>query len=310
MLCKNCGYDNSKLNTPCKKCGFSYTENFTVIKDQETKQRPKFHFLFLVFLMISTGILYYFIIYNQCNLPIKYSIGNIDSRFNISKEEAIAYSKESAEKWNTALKTTVLEYDENAELKIDFIYDERQENLDKLKSEMSDLDISDSSISETRETINNKIAQYETDMDSYNDKVSYWNSAGGAPTSIYNALQNEKKELERRRVNLTSAIQLLNNKIDTYNENLTELKNEIEEENSKVEVQGVYKGGENEIDIFTFGTKNELKVVLIHELGHAIGGGHTDNPESIMYYLIQDQDYDDPELMAEDIEMVQNTCHI
>ncbi len=278
--------------------------------EKTVTKKSRRYYLILVPLLIAASLSYYFIFSNRCNLPVEFSIGSIDGRFGVTEEDALSYAKDSAEKWNKAMGKTVLVYNENAELKINFVYDYRQENLDELKSEMSNLDISDASIKEAKVAISNKITQYESDLKDYNSRVAYWNSVGGAPTITYNELQNEREELEQRRKDLTKAITLLDSEIDSYNKGLSQLKQEIEEKKETTEVQGVYKGSDKVIDIYTFGEIDELKVVLMHEFGHAIGADHADNPKSIMYYLIEDQDYSNASLTSEDIQLVKDACGI
>ena len=51
--------------------------------------------------------------------------------------------------------------------------------------------------------------------------------------------------------------------------------------------QGDYQG--DKINIYQFKNRDELVLVLAHELGHALGIDHVDNPESIMYRQMGEQ---------------------
>ncbi|NBV41763.1 hypothetical protein EBR96_03220 [bacterium] len=60
-------------------------------------------------------------------LPIRYSIGRVDKRFGISESqlrEAISLAEEI---WETPLKMELFEYDPSAALKINLVYDGRQQ---------------------------------------------------------------------------------------------------------------------------------------------------------------------------------------
>jgi len=51
--------------------------------------------------------------------------------------------------------------------------------------------------------------------------------------------------------------------------------------------QGDYQG--DKISIYTFLDEAELVRVLVHEFGHALGIGHVENSESMMYHLMSNQ---------------------
>ena len=72
--------------------------------------------------------------------------------------------------------------------------------------------------------------------------------------------------------------------------------------------QGEYNG--SQINIYQFRDLPELRLVLAHELGHALGMNHTENSASIMYYLMQDQDMDAPALSPEDQAVFSRICGV
>lgn len=47
--------------------------------------------------------------------------------------------------------------------------------------------------------------------------------------------------------------------------------------------QGLYYA--DGIDIYFFEDKDDLRITIAHELGHALGIGHTDDPATLMYPL-------------------------
>jgi len=49
-------------------------------------------------------------------------------------------------------------------------------------------------------------------------------------------------------------------------------------------------------------------LALAHELGHTLGIGHVDNPQSVMYYLMGEQDLKNPHLTKEDLDALKNVC--
>lgn len=296
--CKYCGASLLKDAIYCRGCGVN-------IKNLKKKR-------WLPFLVIGLLVIIIWAYYpsNDCNLPVKYSIGKVDSRFNLTRDEIANISKDASNRWNNAFGKNILAYDENAALKIDLVYDERQANLDKLRSELSSLNFADMSIGSAKDRLENMISDYEYDLDQYNSDVDYWNSLGGAPSWEYNRLRNEKWDLDDRRTDLIRAANLLDSRIENFNNDMVKLRNELAQNQDKVEIQGLYKQEENKIDIYTFGDNEELRFVLMHELGHALGGEHTNNSSSIMYYLIDQQDFANPAPKQDDLDSINNKCHI
>ncbi len=70
--------------------------------------------------------------------------------------------------------------------------------------------------------------------------------------------------------------------------------------------QGDYRG--NEINIYQFSEIDELKLVLAHELGHALELDHVEKPESIMYYLMDKQNLAFLQLTEEDKNALKIKC--
>lgn len=102
--------------------------------------------------------------------------------------------------------------------------------------------------------------------------------------------------------------QLLNLQTANYNENLDSLQSELNSRKNLIVTQGEFDPNTDTIDIYTFGNQDELRLVLMHEFGHALGLGHAKQPNSIMYELLDQQDLKNPTLSAEDIAMLQNRC--
>lgn len=265
--------------------------------------KKRYHFFVVI------AVLAVFLYFAFANFPIKYSVGQVDNRFGVSKKEVINLSKDAARRWNDALGKKVLVYDANASLTIDFIYDKRQANLDKLKTEIANLNLARTNASNTKQQLEREIGLYEIDLKQFNRDVDFWNTFGRFKWDAkkrYQILQDRELELEDRRSDLMREVQLLDESIQTHNSDLANLQNELKEKESKVEKAGVYKQQENKIEVYMFVNKRHLRLLLMHEFGHAIGAKHTKNPISIMYDRIGKQNLEDPRPQKEDIDAVKN----
>jgi predicted Zn-dependent protease len=50
--------------------------------------------------------------------------------------------------------------------------------------------------------------------------------------------------------------------------------------------------------------------VLAHEFGHALGLDHVEDPQAIMYYLMDKQNIKDLKLTTDDINALKKGCNI
>jgi len=269
-------------------------------------------FLPVIIVLAIIGAAYYFLythyLANPCGAPIHYAIGNVDSRFKISSAEVEKEAEDAANRWNTESGENLFVYDPNSSMKINLVYDQRQTNVDKINAEIGSLDTSGNAIETVRKKIQTEVASYQKDLADYNATVQHWNSQGGAPADVYTQLQSEKANLDQRLAKINSEVKLFNEQIDTHNSNISQLNSEIEENQNKIITEGLYYTAEKKIDIFTFGNEEELRLVLMHELGHALSLDHDKQPTSIMYPILGQQNLSDPKPSTEDVNTYHTTC--
>ncbi len=243
-----------------------------------------------------------------CDTPLDFAIGEIDQRFKINEEDLISNSEAAAKRWNDGKGRQILRYNQKAGLRINMVYDERQARIDTVNQKLAGINQSENSIGGWRESLNLLVSQYEKNIQEYNDKIDYWNTRSDMPADVYSSLQNERLNLEQDRDNINQSAELLNVRINNYNSNLTEFKNELGREQGRVETEGEFSALTNEINIFTFENKDELGLVLTHEFGHVLGIDHAANEKSIMYYLLSGKDIKNTQLSDEDLNMLANEC--
>lgn len=253
--------------------------------------------------------LLYFMSRPLCGLPVPFEIGSADKRFNIKSEDFEKSISSAVSVWNRQTAQSVFSPSSEG-VKISLIYDERQEKIDKLNSESNSILKDESNLDSMSEKFARLSEKYKRDLTEFNKQVEYWNGQGGAPEEEYNKLKQTESKLADTRTTLNEMSALLNEKVEEHNSQVDDYNQEVEESKGKIITQGEYDPNNNTINIYTFGDIEELTFVIAHELGHATNLDHVDNPKSLMYYLVQDQDIKNPTLTDEDKQQFIKTCNL
>ncbi len=273
-----------------------------------------------------------FLIKEPCGQSIKYSLGQIDSQFNLSAEEFKLLTVEAEELWEKSANRNLFEYDETATFKINLIFDERQmQTIDseKLGNDLKNLESEREALINQYGSLNNayikklaeykkEAANYEAELKKYNKDVKYWNDRGGAPEDEYADLKKERKKLkglasnlEKQRLEINGLATQTNQVVKKENQVISEYNMDVATYQSKYGEsrefeKGVFDGGG--INVYQYKEKDDLRLTLIHEFGHALGLGHLENPQAIMYYLMGEQEMQNPALTPEDLQELKRAC--
>ena len=252
------------------------------------------------------GLIVYFILYPDCSSPLKYKLGSIDPQFELSKEKVLYELLEAENVWESFKQSNLFEYDENAidpDIVIDFVFDQRQKKLIATQAIDIEIDTYYKELSvyedaatkyETRLSKYEKEArQLEADVEERNKAMEVWNA--GRKTD-----EQEWKKFDDEYRRLTATLEYLNKEsisietdfknLDRARINLNQKKKSLSE-SSKEQISsdlppenGIWDPEAKKISIYRFLNDRELKWLLAHEFGHALGLEHVEYPRSVMYY--------------------------
>ncbi len=268
-----------------------------------------------------------------CKQTIVYRLGSLDPRFGLSESAAKDMLKQAETPWEKVAGRELFVLDQQkGEVVVNFVFDERQERTQEEKK----LTQAEEETNQTQESINatydqlgkefdsrsatyeKRVKDYEAHLAQYNHEVDKLNQSGAATEDDVTRLESEAKNLnkefasiENERLSLNKLAERINalsgkeqQVVNGYNQKLQDFQERFQD--NGLFDQGDYGG--KELNIYQFKDQEDLRMVLMHELGHSLGLEHVENPRSIMYYLMQDQDTKHPALSEEDKKAFLNIC--
>ncbi len=247
------------------------------------------------------------------DIRVWYRIGKIDPRHNITETEVREIAREAELMWERAIGQNLIHYKGSSAFEINILWGELSEYQERRSQAYALLhgmrlrvDAAERKLKEVDDLTKQVEASYLRDREAYlrnlkvhNEEVVTWNRKGGAPPDVYRRLGQRSEELRadsealeirreafNRQVGVVEALGAeYDARIDEHNRSLDSFKKQFPGEQTMD--QGMYRG--NGIDVYYFEDADDLRITIAHEMGHALGIGHTDDPGTLMYPIKSDK---------------------
>ncbi|OEC91965.1 matrixin family metalloprotease [Acinetobacter sp. YK3] len=258
--------------------------------------------------------------------PLRYRIADLDPRLNITQQQMIELSQQAAAIWAKDTGQNYFVYDPEASFVIHLVFDQRQvrsmkrsENLNQLEQEQQHWLDQNQQLQHLKQSVARSETQLELQkIDYQNNQQKYQQAVQNLKASTKNQkqiarLEQQQHTLQQQSVDLEAKIAEHNQLVQQFNrqtEQSKQLHQQLAESvaafNQTFKPQILHKGQFHgqQIFIYEFSSMDDLRLTLAHEFGHALGLKHTQDPKSLMYPRIKEQNAKDFQLTATDLELL------
>ena len=154
---------------------------------------------------------------------------------------------------------------------------------------------------------------FEQQLEQYNRQVQQINQSGGLHPSQQEVFAGKKQEiqqhlwsLEHEIAQFNQHIHQLNQQVDALNQLNQDIDVSIQQFNARFQPRLFDKGSFDgqAIRIYEFQSKDDLRLTLAHEFGHALGLAHHNDPYALMYPMLKEQQLQNFQLRPADLDLL------
>ena len=280
-----------------------------------------------------------------CEVPVLWRVDGIDPRFGLSEADAAGAVRAAAFLWESALGRVLLFRESDEGIPIRFEYDERQEETRVRQTRIAEVDAEARALEESaddlelvRSRLESRRSIHQARLTAYRDRlatleemVEFWNARGGAPAEEVERLRQLEAEVDQLRASANATAVEVNRLVDALNRETEAHNLRVDEANRRraairdaYPIQVVQSGEylestrgigpltlsrDAEIRIYQFEDRDHLTLVVAHELGHALGLGHTGIEGTLMAAEgVGAAGMGPPDVTAEDVAALRELC--
>ena len=273
-----------------------------------------------------------------CERPLSYRITELDPRHDIDRRELEREVAEAAALWEDAAGRSLFRpVRGEADLEIRLVYGEVQAHLQRQRARREELERDQDrhrdrwetfrerveQLERRRERHEQEVAEHERRQERLAERVERWNRGEIERTpQARERLESEQEALQREAASINERAEALQDRAAELERRQEELLAEQEALRERVErfnrgaerLQG-FQAGQYErqgrtgrITVYQFRDRAELRTILAHELGHALGIEHVEGRRSVMYPTMSAANRDPDGLSRQDRAALREVC--
>lgn len=274
-----------------------------------------------------------------CDAPITVHLDAVDERFDLDRAAVREALRDALAMWQDASEDLLFRQRDGEGVAVSLVFDERQAAAQARQRRSDDLIRAEQQLQEDKEWLEHRhdaLTEENREFDArqrrlnervevYEREVEAWNAGRMEQTpenrerlqeesralkAAQNILNDERRDLERRGNTLNRQQQILVREIEAFNHQVDVHNREAHAATGFEMGQYERRGNQRWIRVFKADDQDELRLVLAHELGHALGIGHVPDAGAVMAPHVGPDNAGRTALASADREALAQTCRV